>query len=306
MKIVITGALGHIGSKLIRNIPTFFPDSKIILIDNLITQRYASLYNLPESTKYKFIECDITNKNLSKIIQGSKAVIHLAALTNAELSFSNPEEIERNNFISTQKISDYCRGYDVPMIHVSSTSVYGTQKKIVDENCSIQELKPQSPYAETKLKEENYLIDKNLKFTSLRFGTIYGFSVGMRFHTAVNKFCWQALLGEPITIWETAYHQKRPYLDIIDACHAIIHVIKNNLYNREIYNILSGNHTVKDISDIIRKFIPDLKEEFIQSPIMNQLSFEVSSQKFRETGFIFRGSIEKSLQEYFKTMHFNK
>ena len=32
-----------------------------------------------------------------------------------------------------------------------------------------------------------------LKFTTLRLGSIFGSSIGMRFHTAVNKFCWQAL-----------------------------------------------------------------------------------------------------------------
>ena len=34
----------------------------------------------------------------------------------------------------------------------------------------------------------------------------------MRFHTAVNKSCWQAVMGQPLTVWETAYGQKRTYL----------------------------------------------------------------------------------------------
>ena len=49
MKIVVTGALGHIGSRLIRELPTIFPDANIVLIDNLSTQRYCSLFNLPTS-----------------------------------------------------------------------------------------------------------------------------------------------------------------------------------------------------------------------------------------------------------------
>ena len=40
-------------------------------------------------------------------------------------------------------------------IHISSTSVYGSQDKIIGENC--RELKPQSPYADVKLLEEKYL-----------------------------------------------------------------------------------------------------------------------------------------------------
>ena len=47
MKIVVTGALGHIGSKLIRELSTSFEDFEIHMIDNLLTQRYTSLFNLP-------------------------------------------------------------------------------------------------------------------------------------------------------------------------------------------------------------------------------------------------------------------
>ena len=78
------------------------------------------------------------------------------------------------------------------MIHLSSTSVYGTQKKMVDEDCPEEDLKPQSPYAATKLKEERLISklvkEKSLKAVTFRFGTIFGVSPGMRFHTAVNKF----------------------------------------------------------------------------------------------------------------------
>ena len=42
MKIIVTGALGHIGSKLIRDLPSYFKNSEIILIDNVTTQRYTS------------------------------------------------------------------------------------------------------------------------------------------------------------------------------------------------------------------------------------------------------------------------
>ena len=41
MKIVITGALGHIGSRLIREIPAWFEGAEIRMLDNLSSQRYA-------------------------------------------------------------------------------------------------------------------------------------------------------------------------------------------------------------------------------------------------------------------------
>ena len=47
MKILVTGALGHIGSRLIRNLPEHFPGCEIVMVDNMITQRYSSIFNLP-------------------------------------------------------------------------------------------------------------------------------------------------------------------------------------------------------------------------------------------------------------------
>src|ERR1700704_5984440 len=66
---------------------------------------------------------------------------------------------------------------------------------------------------------------QGLRCVIFRFGTIAGASIGMRFHTAVNKFAWQACLGIPITVWRTALHQKRPYLSLRDAVRALAFVL---------------------------------------------------------------------------------
>ena len=183
------------------------------------TQRYASIFNLPNNRKIKFIEGNIQKLNLNIIIKNIDYVVHLAAITNAQDSFKDEKNVSSNNYNCTKIIANLCLKYNKKLIFISSTSVYGTQKKIVDEFCSKKDLQPQSPYALTKLKEERYLtlLSKKLRVIIFRFGTIYGTSTGMRFHTAVNKFCWQASMGQPITIWKSAINQLRPYLDLNDA-----------------------------------------------------------------------------------------
>ena len=68
MKIIITGALGHIGSGLIRGIP-FSLNKEVILIDSLITQRYSSLFNLPSKGKYKFYDNDVRDFDFDLILR---------------------------------------------------------------------------------------------------------------------------------------------------------------------------------------------------------------------------------------------
>ncbi|HEY2934915.1 MAG TPA: SDR family oxidoreductase [Acidobacteriota bacterium] len=300
MKIGVTGALGHIGSRFIHSIkPGVF--DKVLLLDNLSTRRYCSLFDLPEKVPFWFVEGDICTADLRKHFEELDVVLHLAAITDAPSSFERREEVERVNLEGTQHVAQACSDCGSAMIFVSTTSVYGTQNDVVDEGCSIDELKPQSPYAEAKLRAEQHLqgLGKSgaLNFIICRFGTIFGTSPGMRFHTAINKFVWQACTGQPITVWPTAMHQKRPYLDLGDAVRAIDFILDSRLFDQEVYNILTVNATVHQIIDLIRKEVPEIGVEFVDSPIMNQLSYTVSCEKFQSRGFRFSGDLAEGIRE---------
>jgi nucleoside-diphosphate-sugar epimerase len=301
MKIIITGALGHIGSKLIRELSINFEGCEILMLDNLASQRLPSLFELPKSGNYRFIQCDVAKDKISNYIEGASVVIHLAALTDAAGSFDRADEIEKINFSATQNVSKACIEMNIPMIMASSTSVYGTQNEIVDEFCSTEDLKPQSPYAESKLKEESLIKDmvekENLKAIIFRFGTIFGVSAGMRFHTAVNKFCWQAVMGQKLTVWETALDQKRPYLHLDDCVGAISFAIRENLFDGQIYNVVSKNCSVRDVIDTIKDYIPDLEIKLVEHKIMNQLSYEVLSSRLEEKGFTSKNELRSGIHD---------
>lgn len=301
MKIVITGALGHIGSRLIREVPGAFPDAEIVMLDNLSTQRYCSLFNLPPQGNYHFIEADILTVDLSTIFAGADIVVHLAAITDAASSFQNWDQVEKVNFAGTELVAQACLKAGCALIFFSTTSVYGTQAEIVDEDCPSSDLKPQSPYAESKIMAEQLLQrlgeTQGLRFVICRFGTIFGTSIGMRFHTAVNKFCWQAVMGLPITVWRTALHQYRPYLDLSDAVEAIKYIIQSDLSDCRIYNVVTTNASVDQITGIISSLVPNLSIQFVDTEIMNQLSYHVSNKRFKDMGFEFHGNLEQGIKE---------
>lgn len=297
--LVVTGALGHIGSAFIHSLrPGDF--GRVTLIDDLSAQRYCSLFNLPKGVEYHFIEGDICTLDLRSLLKGADALVHLAAATDAVRSLEAKEQYQRVNVDGTERVARACLEVGVKLFFPSSTSVYGTQAALVDEGCDESELKPQSPYADSKLQGERLLAmlgSKGLEFVACRLGTIFGPSPGMRFHTAVNKFIWQACTGQPITVWRTALHQKRPYLDVQDAVRAVRFLIERDVFDRRIYNVVTANATVNDIVEAIKVHVPTLRVEMVDSAIMNQLSYEVSAERFTSLGFHFNGDLRRGIAD---------
>ena len=214
MRIFVTGALGHIGSKLIRELPRSIANLDVVMIDNLSTQRYSALFDLPEEAHYHFREEDVLTADLLPFVEEVDVVIHLAAITDAAASLSRGEKVLGENVEGTRRVAEACAQTGTPLIYPSTTSVYGTQEGRVDEDCQPSELKPQSPYAQSKLEGEEALArdgrNEWITLCHLPVRHHLGVSPGMRFHTAVNRFCWQSALKQPLTVWRTALHQVRP------------------------------------------------------------------------------------------------
>ena len=298
------GALGHIGSALIRALPKYINCHKIILLDNLATSRYPSLFNLPKGVNYVFRECDVRDDFSSLVNDSVDIVIHLAALTEPKLSQEKPDEFIQYNEKATSSVLRFTKEKSAKLIAISSTSIYSKSGKSLDENVDKSFTSGQTPYAKCKLVEERMIFQYNSSIAPiiLRFGTIYGTSIGMRFHTAVNKFCWEAVFKGHIPIWETALNQLRPYLALEDAVQAIIHSVINKDMNGGIYNVVSNNSTVNDIVSIIQEYKPSVEVSLVKSDIMNDLSYSVSCHKLCSTGFYPTGSMRYSIHETMKIL----
>lgn len=282
MNILITGFSGHIGSFFLKKFISNKKINKIYLFDNFENNKLNSIF-LKKNLKKCFLKFgDLSKKNSLKNFPKVDTVIHLASLTNASSSLNNYRKYYDNNYLSFLNVCNYCKKNKSNLIHISSTSVYGSNKKFVDENCT--DLIPQSPYAKIKLDEESFLKKngKNIKYVTLRFGTIAGISEGIRFHTAINKFCFNTVMKLEIPVWRTALEQYRPYLSLNDAYKAVNAIVTKNEYNREKYNILSQNHTVSQILNFIKSNKYNIKIKLTKSKIMNQLSYKVSKKKFEE------------------------
>ena len=58
---------------------------------------------------------------------------------------------------------------------------------------------------------------------------------------------------------------------------------------------IKTNKKIKRIN--LKEFIPNLKIDFVDSKIMNQMSYEVSNKKIQDKGFLFEGGIRNGIKE---------
>lgn len=298
MRVVVTGAAGHIGSALIREPILLGGADELVLLDDFSTQRYPSVFNLPAEGRYVLHEGDVLRTFTRELSAQADIVIHLAGMTDMANSFADSDATTQHNVKLTEHVAGVCQATNTAMVFVSSTSVYTPTSALVDEAST--EVQPTSPYSQCKLREEAAVrrgFDEGLRGIIFRLGTIYGVSPGMRFHTAVNKFCWQAATGQPLQVWATAMDQVRPYLSVRDAVGAFAKTALEGIFPNRTVNLASCNVTVRDIVQAIEHQGLDPNVELVDSPAMNSLSYGVSCELADGYGFTLETSLNDGVSE---------
>jgi len=194
--ILVTGAAGFIGSNLVKRLFKDVKGATLIGIDNMndyydVTLKDFRLNELnasvPEGTTWKFVKGDIADRQtVDGLFSDYKpqVVVNLAAQAGVRYSITNPDAYIQSNLIGFYNILEACRhSYDAGgsgvehLVYASSSSVYGTNKKVpysTDDKVD----NPVSLYAATKKSNElmahAYSKLYNIPSTGLRFFTVYG------------------------------------------------------------------------------------------------------------------------------------
>ena len=288
--ILITGAAGFIGAALAKRVCAENPSARIVGLDSVNDYYDVSIkeYRLKELAKlpnFTFIKGNLADKELVDELFAKyqpQIVVNLAAQAGVRYSITNPGAYIEANLIGFYNILEACRhSYDggqsgvEHLVYASSSSVYGTNKKVpyaVEDKVD----NPVSLYAATKKCDEllahAYAKLYNIPCTGLRFFTVYG--PAGRPDMAYFGFTNKLVKGEKVKIFNFG-RCKRDFTYIDDIVEGIIRVMKGapSRQNGEdglpvapyaLYNI--GNNSPENLLD----FVQILQEELIRAGVLPQ------------------------------------
>lgn len=257
-KILVTGAAGFIGYFLCQRLLDM--GSTVVGIDNLndyydVSLKHERLHLLEPYKKFSFHKIDISDRAaIEKLVSNENfnIVVNLAAQAGVRYSIINPEAYINSNIVGFFNILEACRHNPVEqLVYASSSSVYGTNKKVP---YSIEDKvdNPVSLYAATKKSNElmAYAYSKLYKIptTGLRFFTVYG-PMG-RPDMACFSFTNKLVKGEKIQIFNFG-DMKRDFTYIDDIITGVVNVMSKTPSENEdgapykIYNI--GNNKPENL-----------------------------------------------------------
>ena len=297
--VLVTGAAGFIGSNLVMELFRTIKDINIIGIDNMNDYYDVSIkeWRLKEIEKlngqWTFIKGDISDKDtIDKIFEEYKpaVVVNLAAQAGVRYSITNPDAYIRSNLIGFYNILEACRhSYDngasgvEHLVYASSSSVYGTNKKVpysTDDKVD----NPVSLYAATKKSNElmahSYSKLYNIPSTGLRFFTVYG--PAGRPDMAYFGFTNKLLKGQTIQIFNYG-NCKRDFTYVDDIVEGVKRIMQGAPERKNgedglpippyaVYNI--GNQNPENLLD----FVDILQLELISAGVLPE-DYDFESHK---------------------------
>jgi len=303
MVVLVTGGAGYVGSALVRQLLRDSVESgeTIRVLDNMFRETYVSLSELARDSRFEFMEGDVRKvEDVERAFKDVETVFHLAAITNAPLSFERRELTRQVNQIGTRNVvSQALRSSAKRFVYSSTASVYGPTKGIVTEE---SECRPESPYGRYKLRGEKECLrafeKQGLKSVVLRLATVYGFSLGWRVQgIVVNRLAYLGCTGNPLTVYGTG-EQKRPFIDLRDAVRALVFAATRPETVGRVFNVVGQNASVNDVVGAIRRILPRLQIVKLRgSKHLEELSYMLDDSKFRRLGFRTEHSLEDGVRQ---------
>lgn len=276
MKILVTGALGQIGSELVMYLRRIYGENKIIASG---LSRMEDARNIIESGPFEIV--DVTKpEQIAGVVKKYKVdwIIHLAAILSA-VGEDKPSLAWNVNMNGLYNVLEIAKEFNCGVFTPSSIAAFGpsTPKDNTPQD-TIQ--RPTTMYGVTKVAGE-LLCDYYYK----RFGVD---TRGVRFPGIIS---YTTLPGGGTTDYAVHIYydalkegkftcpiKEGTYMDMMympDALHAIVSLIEadsSKLIHRNAFNVTAMSFAPEDIYKEIKKHIPDFQMEYKVNPVLQSIA----------------------------------
>ncbi|WP_448524106.1 NAD-dependent epimerase/dehydratase family protein [Pseudothermotoga sp.] len=304
MKILVTGGLGFIGTRLVRKLTEKGHD--VVSVD-LHVRDFED-----------YVRADVTSFSelwrVFKLNGPFDMVIHTAGEVGRMIGEEHPQKMVYVNDVGVINLIQLCLEYDTRLVYFSTSEVYG--KKFDELECVKEEdLMKTSPfdvtniYAMSKLFGEalvaHYTKNYGLKAVSIRPFMIYGPGVyPSKYKSALDQFVYNALLGKPLIVHKGS---ERAWCYVDDFVEGVILVAEKHSFESkkyEAYNI--GSEEYISTEDLARKCVKIVgaSEKLIElvDPPNKFLSARkrFSVDKIKKLGYAPKVSLDRGIEEVVK------
>jgi UDP-glucose 4-epimerase len=308
-KVLITGGLGYIGSRIAVFLATI-PGYQV----SVTTRKKAvetAAYKIPNNIQV-INEANADGTAMQKAISNTDLIIHLAALNEID-SVKRPVEAIKVNVLNSYQVLEQAIQHAVKrFIYFSTAHVYGTPLTGTISEKTIP--RPVHPYALTHRAFEDFVTaasdSKKISSVVIRLSNSFGppaFNSADRWTLLVNDLCKQAAITGTMTL-KTAGLQQRDFITLQDVCRAVKHFmdLPAEHLNDGIFNL--GGNTSMSIIDMAKlvqeRFKKVTRNEVVLSApapseqdLKQDYSLHFNIDKLRSTGFALENDISKEIDD---------
>lgn len=311
--IIVTGANGFIGSVLVGQVNSLFPQVPVVAVDSVAPSLRPGLLENKKTQRFllkdeiwSFLETAEAQKQVTWIL-------HMGA--NSSTTEKNWEHLYENNTLYTQRLFEWCAQHKKNFIYASSAATYGAGELGYDDHTDSDKLKPLNLYGESKVLLDRWALKQSQtppQWYGLKFFNVFGPNESHKESMAslVYKAYFQILENGSMNLFKSYLpeykhgEQKRDFVYVKDVTSWIGHLMKSKAANG-LYNMGYGQcRTWVDLANSVFKAMnKPARIEFVEMPdsIRDQYQYftEAKMQKLQAQGLPpAQWPLEKAVEDY--------
>jgi nucleoside-diphosphate-sugar epimerase len=272
MKILLTGASGFIGKKVLDRLKEIYGYDSVIALSSCNLKCVKTV----ASKNYKFDKNYLAENGCEDV----EVLLHIGAFIPKSTKDADNIEFTTENIFATQKLLNSDWKNLKKIVFISTVDVYQHRECVLSEKTSTV---PMTLYGWSKLYCEQlvqkYCEQKNIGYEILRLGHVYG-EGEEKYKKVMPVMIRSAIEGKDLNIYGDG-EAIRSYIYISDVVEAIVNSIP--LEKTEIINVVGDEQvTINQLADMICSYV-DGSVNIIHTPVDTpNVNFVFDNSKLRK------------------------